>query len=116
MSLRNRIIHRDLLKVGLIVARGWMKGNYAVDARGRTVNPDSPRAVKLCIIGAIQRVTQPFASQANLGRFFMVEGALEEHLPKGFRTLSKFNNSPRVTKADVLACIDRALQATRREM
>lgn len=112
VALNRKVVRRDLRAVRRVVSSGWMQGNYAVDARGRMVDPESKRARRRCIIGAIQRVTLPLDSLENLNRFLMCEAALEQHIPAGKPdTAQLFNDAPQTTKGDVIKWIDRTVRA-----
>lgn len=46
-------IKQALLKARSLLAKGWTKGAYAKNNINQRVAPDSPEAVKWCIIGAL---------------------------------------------------------------
>lgn len=48
-------IRNALLCAASLVRRGWCRGSLARDGKGRVTTVDSPKAVKFCPAGAIQK-------------------------------------------------------------
>lgn len=85
-----------------MLAKGWMKHALAHDRNGRYVKCDSPDAVRWCVLGA--------ALGVGLTQY---ETRIE--LPGGkdgdWSDMVQWNNHPKRTKADMLACIDNSIAA-----
>jgi hypothetical protein len=80
--------------------KGWCKGSYAVDQNGLQVPSTSRRAVKWCMLGAIDY--DPYSNQAALKH-------LAECSPMSW-LIATYNDAPRRTKRQVLAVVDCAIK------
>lgn len=80
----------------------WTKGSYARNAKGLSVYSDSHDAQSFCLIGAASRCSTDHG----------VTGAVILRMQRAcpIPILSRFNDDPRTTHADVLAVIDRAIE------
>lgn len=47
-----------LLMAAELVEHGWTREQYARDSHGRPLMPDSPKAVRFCMYGAVMRVSR----------------------------------------------------------
>jgi hypothetical protein len=96
-----------------LVARGWVQGQMAADARGETVNPSDPGACRWCPLGAIAAQSSR-ASCAVTGR---AKDLLRQaiRLGSGDRQaeISTYTDAPGRTLAEVLAVLDAALGLAR---
>lgn len=87
----------------------WCHGAYAKDRRGQTVPPDSPRAERYCMLGAIMRVVchddseRAVVSQAESMLHDAVDGV--DVLSFG---LLDWNDKPGRKQADVVAALRKA--------
>jgi hypothetical protein len=89
----------------------WVKGWYAVDARGRDADPCASRARRWCAAGALYRVVDGAAIAARGRATAEARGLLMRACPE--RYVEKFNDAPTTTHADVLALFDRAIELGR---
>lgn len=97
---------RDV-RVVLREPRYWTQGFYARNAKGDRRYPDAPDAICFCIVGAIRRA----AASENLAE--ETAQALRRFLPEPFKYLSKFNDMAERTHAEILALVDRCIDARR---
>jgi hypothetical protein len=87
-----------LLDVRALLARpgGWIQG------REEVIQPDG--SVSYCIEGAINAAVPPMQTWSSMRARERVESVVDRGIPW-------FNDAPTTTQADVLAVIDRAIQA-----
>lgn len=94
-----------LLKMREILAdpSAWTKNVAARNAIDNVVHPASARAVCWCLEGAL----------AKAGGCTNDDYQTFRRLITGTRAMSEFNDDPATTHADVLAALDRAIEAER---
>ena len=82
------------------VKKGWCQHAFAIDKHGLRVPRDSNSAVAFCMTGALDNATGASA-----------------YLYKAVRgdSVVDYNDSPRRTKAQVLAAFDRAIVLAKKE-
>lgn len=90
---------KETLQRALALLKGgkaWTKCQEARNASGRVVDPDDPRAVKFCMIGALSRVDGRFedAARSKLHR------AVSAYSDQYSRVIN-FNDARNTTFADV---------------
>ncbi len=95
-------LRENLKAVRALIAKGWTQEAYARDARGFAVNFDSDEAECYCLRGATLAAADSYSCCADL------QIALSLPLSDG---LIAYNDFPGRTQADVLALIDRAIEA-----
>ena len=96
------------------VETGWCKGSAAVDARGHSCSPISPRAVRWCLTGAMARegygsdAAVPYATRTvmSLAARHLYDALLEKD--PDFASLVVYNDNHK--QADVLRLINRAIE------
>ena len=101
-----------LKKMRALLANGWTQYVVARDNNGDPVEPNSPDATYFCLIGASNRV----APSHEIGRRAlrrMVVAILEQ--TGSLINLSKWNDDPKRTHAEVLALVDRAIEIAEAE-
>ena len=100
----------------------WIKGRAAEDANGMPPD-DMLKAVKCCLIGAIQAETRSLSyyytqQQAVWQMRNDARDILAENLPAGWRELDnplvEYNDDPATTHEDVMRVYDRAIESRKR--
>jgi len=102
--------------------QNWCKGYAAVDKDGLFITPTgSPAAVSWCAMGAIRRESSVHYGRMYLGRYrrytkenvaaLKARKALVDVLPEKFVVLSRYNDHPETTHAEILELFDRAIEA-----
>lgn len=91
-----------LRKARSLVMKGWIRYNFAADAKGNGVAVDSARACKFCARGAIYRAG---------GEVFGVEERLVIRAARirKYAGLGRWNDAKLRSKRDVLRAFDRAI-------
>jgi hypothetical protein len=98
MNAKTKEFIAGLRRMRVLIEQGWVQGSFAIDAEGRAVWPLDHRAVAFCMRGAADRAKVPHepALVFPTGR---VDGFAE------------WNDNPKRTQAEVLACIDNSIAA-----
>lgn len=99
-SARRKDFIAKLRKMRALIQRGWTQRYMARDALGRHTDPHNPDAVCWCIVGASDRVDMPPWALFD-GRRRLLRAA--------------WNDDPRRTKTEVIACIDNSIRALEAE-
>jgi hypothetical protein len=91
-----------------LIEKGYCKGLYAVNKKGRTVSVSSRAACAWCLEGAAYQAEIEHAVTRGHPQLIPL---LESHLPQEHRgkTVSAWNDEPTTTQSDVLALLDRAI-------
>lgn len=102
----------DALALRALMATSWTQGALARDAEGHVVSWRSPKAVRFCLVGGIERVLRDRATDGSpmcgaVHRWRHLHDSLGAFM--GEQDLSTWNDAPGRTHADVLALIDRAM-------
>jgi hypothetical protein len=97
-----KTVKGTLQAVRQLILRGWTRGVLARDKHGRQVHVGNERAVRYCLLGAIERVDGP----AELKAKDLL--AAEIAARTGLHNIWVFNDSRR-RKREVLDVIDRVL-------
>lgn len=84
----------------------WTKGTLARDSIGISVLVRSDDAVCFCVLGALGRAATETGPHV---------WAIRDSLPAPYLAVSKFNDDPTTTHADVMALFDRAIARAGRE-
>ena len=84
----------------------WCKRAAALDSGGGMAIPESPRACRWCLVGAMWKVIHDLKS----GAYFKLRQALLSRLPAGIQALGEFNDNPMTTHRDVLSLLDRVIR------
>lgn len=98
----------DLRQVLKLLQRGWTQHAMARDWLGRTCNSYDRWARKWCLSGACNRV-----DVLSKRPYYEINNAVREQIPRQFGGFVGFNDDPATTKADVLAVVERAIDANR---
>jgi hypothetical protein len=82
--------------------KGWRQGTYAKDAKGNTVDPNSPSATCWCLVGAARRVlaNTPPSARPSLGPVLLGMGST-------MQDVVRFNDKRSHT--EVVALLDDAI-------
>ena len=88
-----------------LIAKGWCQHRYAVNSKGREVDPQDESAAKFCMLGALEHC-EPWGT--NL--FSAARGSLHQVTDGPAR----FNDEPGRKKKDVLAKYDEAIKLAKR--
>lgn len=83
----------------------WMKGWFAETAKGQHTRGFDPFAVRFCIYGASEALRDHELGTVIERRLCETLGVSEAG------ELSRFNDAPTTTHADILALLDRAIAA-----
>ena len=96
--------------------RGWCQGYLALDGRGRRVAVSSPRAVRFCAVGAIQRAADELLADPHERSLAFMEAGRRacDALPEArFGThhlsLSAYNDVLAEGQEPILRIFDRAI-------
>jgi len=84
------------------IANGWCQGHSAYDADGCPINATSPRAVCFCIYGAFDATG--IILEDSVIELFKETNGLPQNKP-----LSRWNDEPGRTQAEVLEAFDHAI-------
>jgi hypothetical protein len=84
-----------------LLETGWTQGDYAADARGLGVDDHDPRAVRWCLVGALNVACPKGRDYANLRGGAYAE--LQRELGVGL--LSDWNDEPGRTQSEVVAAM-----------
>lgn len=93
----------------------WIKGTYARDSEGRSVLPDSPRAVCWCLDGAIRlEVTLAQGGDYRLYSelFHQAVGPINT---RRYLSFVDWQDAPATTHKDVLDLVDTLIKEAERE-
>lgn len=105
------------------IAQGWCQNNLAVTSSGFDTNALNPNAVSWCAVGALSHAagcrsvgakTNPDFSQTGWQALcqFSAANFLSSYDPDDIGwAVTKWNDNPMRTQADVLAAFDRAISA-----
>ena len=103
------MIVETLIAARAKLATGWVKGAYALNAKGIDVAPESPDACRWCISGAVLAVMPRDIGDTPM----LLRHAIGKGLPYPFAAnggnIAGFNDAEETTHADVLAALDRAI-------
>ena len=101
-------LKQDLMAVRelLAVPERWCKGEMACDADGNGVSANNPMAVSFCISGAAEHILP-----RDFGRWSRIRDSLYALLPDG-DAITGFNDADDRTHPEVLALLDKAIEAT----
>ena len=94
---------RDLLTL-LAAPERWTQERYACASQGYSVDPDDTSARRWCITGGVFKVTN------SRGTYTRVLQCLVAVAMPRTGLLSRWNDAPSRTHADVLALIDAAIE------
>lgn len=101
----------------LIEENEWGRLAAAMDEEGNPVKPDSPRACKFCLLGAIQRVTVDlkdticYQDEANtISELHHVLGMEYDQSTRGVPSITHFNDNVAKSEADIFQLIDRTTE------
>ncbi len=105
-----------LLGAADLVGKGWVKGAYATDAKGKTTDIDRPEAINFCAVGAMRRATLDLGiddgvaySAARLVAHKVVcTRQSEDGIAYG--TIAEYNDSVGRTQADIVALFKEAAE------
>ena len=104
---------------------GWVQGDYAVDAKGRSTPPDGPDAVGFCMLMALQTsrirclaaagmpALHPDNDPAYTVAFKLLDIACAK---RRSISIEEYNESDGRTQEEVLAAFDEAIAAAQPEM
>lgn len=100
-----------LRKAREFIANGWTKGALARTRAGLAVSVDDERAVRFCIVGAMDKVTpHPFTDEK-----YIIYIGMRDRLEKVLRLTSnntflhKFNDADSTKKTHVLSLFDKTI-------
>lgn len=89
-----------------ILRKGWTQGWFATAADGSRVDAADPKAVKFCMLGAMQKCAQ---GQKSMEVYFEARNALILSVPH--RDVPNFNDAGCRTLEEVLERFDKAIMA-----
>lgn len=98
------VLHRA---ADLLEEFGWCQGYFAEDSAGEWVEEDDAAAVAFCASGALLR------AMADLNAPYMRSTNELLKTPPGFSHTPEWNDAPGRTKAEVVACLREAAEASR---
>lgn len=103
-------LRENLKAVRALIAKGWATGSFARSDQWEPVIVESPNAVCFCIAGAVLRVSgeEDIAGNPMVRSLSDTLGVCEGDQS---RFLVAFNDAPGRSQDDVLALIDRAIEA-----
>lgn len=96
-----------LKEVYAVLDRGWTRGAYARDKKGRVIDPKDDRVVECCLSGAVRRVC------TSTTEIEMLSSALNEEIGKiasGYGIVW-WNDCHDRTKEEVLQLVQSAIDA-----
>lgn len=88
------------------VAQGWCQGPCAVNADGMSVPPESAKACKWCVYGALEVVAGEEPDVRRMAELILDK---EANAP-AYSNCVGFNEYPGRTQAEVLDLFDRAIE------
>lgn len=97
----------ELRRVKGLLSMGWTKEVYARDAEHEVCEPESPRAVCFCLLGACAKVWEE--TGYNPVNHFLAQIMIE-----GYEDIPTYNDDPERTKEDVLGLCDKVIERAKK--
>ena len=104
------MVKKVLQKAKGRLSEGWCKNNYAMDKANDPVDAPRKTAVKFCMVGAIDSVTNSDALRQEAKRILASSLKLQDY-GSPWDDITEFNDAERTRKATVIRAIDRAIKA-----
>jgi hypothetical protein len=95
------------------VERGWTRGHYARDARGRRASPRGRVAVAWCAEGAIAAEYGMPSAEGPAYDAFLALSKLLRSVSPGAKSVYDWNDAPGRTQAEVVAALREAARRAR---
>lgn len=100
-----------LRRMKAILRKGWVQDDYAVSARGKSVDVGSARAVKFCLLGAEDRAYHELRRHCcGPETVEKAHRTIQKCLPPKTIGIVQFNDAKGRKKSEVLAVIDCAIK------
>ena len=103
-----RIAARLLRQAARFPDAAWLQHCTALDENGQYLPPESPLAVRHCALGRLIKVSAAAGNSHAVSRLLP---AVEARLPAPFANLSRWNDAPGRTAAEVRQVFRQAAQA-----